>query len=103
MATSAPLLRVTDLVAQFVGFKGQRIVKAVDGISFSLNAGETLGLVGESGCGKTTTCHAIFRLLPGAFPPVETSGPVHDKTPGQTNRLTLFRPEYAQFPIHLCG
>lgn len=66
MATPTPLLRVTDLQAQFVGFGGRRVVKAVDGISFSLEAGETLGLVGESGCGKTTTCHAIFRLLPGA-------------------------------------
>ena len=66
MGTDQPLLRVTDLQAQFIGFGGQRIVRAVDGISFSLNAGETLGLVGESGCGKTTTCHAIFRLLPGA-------------------------------------
>jgi oligopeptide/dipeptide ABC transporter ATP-binding protein len=42
------------------------VLKAVDGVSFSLEQGETLGLVGESGCGKTTTCHSIFRLLPPA-------------------------------------
>jgi oligopeptide/dipeptide ABC transporter ATP-binding protein len=54
------------LRAYFIGFRGQRVVKAVDGVSFSVDTGETLGLVGESGCGKTTTCHAIFRLLPPA-------------------------------------
>ena len=58
------LLRVSDLRTHYVGFGGARVVKAVDGVSFSVEAGETLGLVGESGCGKTTTCHTIVRLLP---------------------------------------
>jgi peptide/nickel transport system ATP-binding protein/oligopeptide transport system ATP-binding protein len=60
------LLEVTDLRTHFTSFGGARIVKAVDGISFSLNEGETLGLIGESGCGKTTTCLSIVGLLPPA-------------------------------------
>ena len=63
---STPLLQVTELRTHFISFRGQRAVKAVDGVSFSLDEGETLGLVGESGCGKTTTCHSLFRLLPPA-------------------------------------
>jgi oligopeptide/dipeptide ABC transporter ATP-binding protein len=60
----APLLEVADLRTHFTSFGGSRVIKAVDGISFSLNEGETLGLVGESGCGKTTTCMSIVGLLP---------------------------------------
>ncbi len=63
------LLQVTDLVKHFPVSRGvvfrSRVgtVKAVDGITFSVRSGETLGLVGESGCGKTTTGRLLNRLL----------------------------------------
>jgi oligopeptide/dipeptide ABC transporter ATP-binding protein len=60
----APLLRVLDLRTHYVSFGGARVVKAVDGVSFTLEEGETIGLVGESGCGKTTTCMSVVGLLP---------------------------------------
>jgi peptide/nickel transport system ATP-binding protein len=63
-----PLLRVTDMKVHFPVRRGvlNRIVghvKAVDGITFDVYPGQTLGLVGESGCGKTTTGRAILRLI----------------------------------------
>jgi len=63
-----PLLEVTDLrkyfpIKQGVFSKTVGHVKAVDGVSFSIQAGEVLGLVGESGCGKTTTGRSILRLI----------------------------------------
>ncbi len=65
---SEPLLEVTDLTKYFPIRKGffQRTVghvRAVDGVSFSVARGEILGLVGESGCGKTTTGRCILRLI----------------------------------------
>src|ERR687895_537563 len=58
----APILRVRDLTIEFANESGP--LRAVDGVSFDLRRGETLGLVGESGCGKTTTVLGILRLLP---------------------------------------
>ena len=60
-----PLLEIVDLKKYFntsVGFTKKSFIKAVDAISFKLYEGETLGLVGESGCGKTTLGRAIMQL-----------------------------------------
>jgi oligopeptide/dipeptide ABC transporter ATP-binding protein len=57
-----PILRVRDLAIEFDSPSGP--LRAVDGVSFDLRRGETLGLVGESGCGKTTTVLGLLRLLP---------------------------------------
>ncbi len=65
-ASQEALLSVKDLKVYFEASRGvlapKKYVKAVDGISFSIARGETLALVGESGCGKTTTARAIVRL-----------------------------------------
>jgi peptide/nickel transport system ATP-binding protein len=60
--TVSPLLRVEDLVTAFDTENGQ--VRAVDGVSFDVMPGRTLGIVGESGCGKTVTALSIIQLLP---------------------------------------
>lgn len=75
--SGSPLLEVRDLKVHFPQYHGPiwrrdtTYIRAVDGISFSVQAGETLGLVGESGCGKSTTARGILNLIP------PTSGEVH--------------------------
>ncbi len=77
--SAAPLLDVQELCAYFpirtgILHRVRGFVKAVDGVSFHINAGETLGLVGESGCGKTTVGRTILRLIPATSGQVRYRG-----------------------------
>jgi oligopeptide/dipeptide ABC transporter ATP-binding protein len=79
MADAAPVVEVKDLKKHFPVKKGllRRTVGhvyAVDGISFTINEGETLGLVGESGCGKTTAGRAVLRLVEPTSGSVKVQG-----------------------------
>ena len=62
MDDAPPLLQVRDLAVEFRS--GAATVRAIDGVSFDLARGETLGIVGESGCGKSVTSLSIMRLVP---------------------------------------
>ena len=61
--STGPLLDIADLNVSFSG-DGARITYAVQGVGLTLHRGKTLGLVGESGCGKSVTALSIMRLLP---------------------------------------
>ena len=73
MADIPPLLCIENLYTRFDTMDG--VVAAVDGIDFEVYAGETLGLVGESGCGKSVTALSILRLL--RCPPASIEGRIH--------------------------
>lgn len=95
MSDSKVLLEVTNLKKHFPIYRGvfKKVVghvKAVDGVSFTINEGETLGLVGESGCGKTT----VGRMIMGAYRP--TSGHIWFQPPNGAPRVDLARIEPKQ-------
>src|SRR3954449_9050982 len=85
-----PLLRVDDLVVEFPAGGGKK-VNAVSGISLDLVEGETLGLVGESGCGKSTTGRALVQLPPPTSGRVTFAG--RELTAMKGRPLRAVRPE----------
>ncbi|HIG40021.1 MAG: ABC transporter ATP-binding protein [bacterium] len=111
---SDALLQVDNLVTEFDTDEGQ--VRAVDQISFIANAGETLGIVGESGCGKSVTALSIMRLLPQPMGQI-VAGEIHfdeldlTKVPLQTmeqirgSRISMVfqEPMTALNPVHTIG
>ncbi|MBO9654583.1 MAG: ABC transporter ATP-binding protein [Agrobacterium tumefaciens] len=98
------LLTVQNLVVEVPARK----IKIIDGISFSLDAGQTLGLVGESGCGKSMTCYAVANMLPRGI--VRTSGAVtfeRDPNSHQSKDPTIAMifqdPTSSLNPVHTIG
>lgn len=97
----SPIIQVKDLQKHF-HLSGNKQLRAVDGVSFDINKGETLGLVGESGCGKSTTGRTIIRLYEPTGGEVYFDGePIHGQLKkGQENRMKqkiqmIFQDPYA--------
>jgi len=73
-ATALPVIRVEDLYVSLRRRRDGATIHAVNGVSFSVGRGRTLGIVGESGCGKSTAAMALVRLLPKS---AEVRGAIH--------------------------
>lgn len=108
------LLEITNLVTEFETDEGQ--VRAVDQVSFSAKEGETLGIVGESGCGKSVTALSIMRLLPQPMGQImsgsvvfqgrdltQLSIPEMEKIRGNQIGMVFQEPMTALNPVHTIG
>jgi oligopeptide/dipeptide ABC transporter ATP-binding protein len=74
MVENAPLLKVENLHKHYPARGGQGVVRAVNGVDFTLARGETLGIVGESGCGKSTVARTLLRLVEPTAGMIEFEG-----------------------------
>ncbi|SCG79506.1 ABC transporter ATP-binding protein [Micromonospora rifamycinica] len=113
MSAAEPLLRVRGLTKHFpvrTGLRSRGLVRAVDGLDFEVRPGETLGLVGESGCGKSTTGRLLVRLLEPTAGTIEFAG--RDITHARRRELRplrqdlqiIFQDPYASLnPRHTVG
>ncbi len=111
---SEALLEVNNLITEFDTDEG--VVRAVDNISFAATAGETLGIVGESGCGKSVTALSIMRLLPQPMGKIvggeilfkgqnlaDLSLPQMEKIRGNNISMVFQEPMTALNPVHTIG
>ena len=111
---AAPVLEVRDLVTSFDTDSGR--LKAVDGVSFQVRRGRTLGIVGESGCGKSVTAFSIMQLLPRPMGHVDggqvifegrdlTQLPAEEMLKVRGNRIGMIfqEPMTALNPLHTIG
>ena len=114
MSSDAPLLEVKDLVKYYPASRGfmeaPRFVRAVDGVSFGIAAGETLGLVGESGCGKSSVARCIVRLNEPTAGRIELRGediahlPESQMRPLRRNLQIIFQDPFSSLnPRHRAG
>lgn len=112
--SSSPLLEVDALVTEFATDEG--VVRAVDKVSFAVNAGQTVGIVGESGCGKSVTALSIMRLLPQPMGRVvdgairfagrdlaELTLPEMERVRGNDIGMVFQEPMTALNPVHTIG
>ena len=89
---SEPILKVEDLRTYFYSYAKEALIRSVDNVSFSIRKGEVLGIVGESGCGKSITAQSILSLITDG--PGIISGNILLTHNGKTVNLLEGLPDY---------